>query len=335
MKSKVTKTVAIIIASAILFSIYNFTFPIDYDGVLVPYRKGKNWGFADTTKKVIVQCKYDKVFPFNGEYAIIEDNGFQGLIDKKGKFRIALAKYQKITVSEKGFILTMNSFNLFGLINQNFKEIVPCRYTSISGYEDNQSLAAVCTSNKWGLVNSKGKEFVGCKYAELTILPNYGLIKFSLNKKYGFLDTLGKEILAAKYDEIQFIKNKTYATAKIDGNCGLIDKSGKEIVECKYTEIVLFNDNLYKTKLDNKFGIVDSTGKEIVPCTFEQILKLEHHLIAVYQDQKYGLYAFDGTEIASCRYDWISDFKGAQFALVQRDGNEFYIDKNGVEFFEK
>lgn len=48
----------------------------------IPFRKGNLWGFSDTNKKVVIDCIYDKVFPFG-----IENDSFT-LVLRKGKYSI-------------------------------------------------------------------------------------------------------------------------------------------------------------------------------------------------------------------------------------------------------
>src|SRR6185503_1407318 len=58
---------------------------------LIPYHKGKLWGYCDSTKKMIIEPKYDNEDFFNKNGAVVQENGKYGIINKKGKY---LAKPQ-------------------------------------------------------------------------------------------------------------------------------------------------------------------------------------------------------------------------------------------------
>lgn len=92
---------------------------ISYSGIsfsqeiLVPYRKGNLWGFADTLGKLICEPKYDEVF-FSSEKKssselALPDNYF--LTTKNGKFgvffrnEIVPAQYVRIRSVENAFLM--------------------------------------------------------------------------------------------------------------------------------------------------------------------------------------------------------------------------------------
>src|SRR5437667_443785 len=39
---------------------------------LIPYRKSERWGFSDSNKKLVIQPKYDKAYPFSEGLAVVE-----------------------------------------------------------------------------------------------------------------------------------------------------------------------------------------------------------------------------------------------------------------------
>jgi hypothetical protein len=70
--------------SFLLFSLFMLIQNNSFGQYLIPVREGFKWGFADTTKKIIIPIKYDEVFPFingrarertNGELLTLMENG--------------------------------------------------------------------------------------------------------------------------------------------------------------------------------------------------------------------------------------------------------------------
>ena len=77
-----------------LFSLLFLTSGV-YAQDLIPYRKGDKWGFATEDKKIVVKPKYDDVWFFKGNLAMVMLKGKYGFVDKSGK-EVIPPKYDKI-----------------------------------------------------------------------------------------------------------------------------------------------------------------------------------------------------------------------------------------------
>lgn len=51
---------------------------------LIPYRKGDKWGFCTPDKKIVIDCVYDNVTPFEKGLACVEKEGIKSYINKQG-----------------------------------------------------------------------------------------------------------------------------------------------------------------------------------------------------------------------------------------------------------
>ena len=51
---------------------------------LIPYRKKDKWGFCTTDKTIVINCIYDRVFPFNDGFALVTINKKWGYINANG-----------------------------------------------------------------------------------------------------------------------------------------------------------------------------------------------------------------------------------------------------------
>jgi len=323
-----------IISVAILVVCSSYNMVDKYNGALIPFCKGKQWGFADTNRKVIIKCNYDKVQPFiDGVALVISDNAL-GMIDTKGKTVIGFGKYELITYLYNGLI-QVTSGGKSGFVNRQYKEIVSCKYDAVVDYDNYKGFVQTRAGEKWNVVTREGKElFKNSKYSDVSFFLDAGMIRVTLKKKYGFCDTLGKEIVSPKYDDCQFIEKTKFAWAKQGDKKALLDITGKELSAFDYDEITGFTSNLFKIKKGDKLGVINGVGKEIVPCNFDMIVKFDTGIVFVMKDKKYGLYNLQGKEVAPCKYDWISDFDNKAFTSVQINGKEFYIDNKGAEYIE-
>ncbi len=88
---------------------------------LIPYRKGDKWGYCTPDKKVVIQPKYDRAWPFREDLARVELNGKYGFIDRTGReivppkyddawsfseglARVGIGKRQGFFIGKYGFI---------------------------------------------------------------------------------------------------------------------------------------------------------------------------------------------------------------------------------------
>jgi len=94
----------------ILLSILMYINMLFAQKTLITYRKGELWGYADTTGKIIIKPKSDKVFVHNDfeRLKLLKDKK-TGIINEKGEIVIPI-DYQVINSANKvGFTVFENS----------------------------------------------------------------------------------------------------------------------------------------------------------------------------------------------------------------------------------
>jgi hypothetical protein len=98
---------------------------------LIPYRKGKQWGFSDASKKLIIPARYDYVERFSEGLALVALSGKNGRTDRK-----------------------------YGFIDKSGKEVIPLKYDSIKlPYEGLAEVGQNGNSDKLGYVGLDGTEY--------------------------------------------------------------------------------------------------------------------------------------------------------------------------------
>ena len=169
----------------------------------------------------------------------------------------------------------------WGFIDQEGKEIVPCRYDDV--YRFQESMAAVRLNNKWGFIDKEGKEIVPCQYDNVYSFQK-GMAAVCLDNKWGFINKEGKEIVPYRYNKVCSFQ-KGMAAVCLDNKWGFIDKEGKEIVPYRYDNVYSFQEGKVKVCLDNKWGVINESGKEIIPCIYDKICIFDNVIIANDQDK--------------------------------------------------
>jgi hypothetical protein len=111
------------------------------------------WGFMNDTGKVVVPCKYERVWFFSEEIAAVYLDGKWGYIDVNGK------------------------------------EITPYKYDDFDSFSE--GLARVNLNGKWGYIDKTGNEVVPFKYDDAWSFSE-GLARVKLNDKEFYIDKTGK-----------------------------------------------------------------------------------------------------------------------------------------------
>lgn len=157
------------------------------------------YGYVDDTGKEVIKCQYSDAGKFYDGYTSVLKDGVYYCIDKKGK-RIGTLdeKYQgvKSGIFVGGVMevyVEKNGKRLYGCINPKGKEVIPCKYDSVSDLFD--GLAVVRMKGKYGLVNKNGKVVLPIKYDEIEDSTGYGLWKVYDSGKIGCVDRTGKFIV--------------------------------------------------------------------------------------------------------------------------------------------
>lgn len=139
------------------------------EGLAVVLLKNK-YGFIDTTGKMIIKPKFEKIpiflnplkVGFSEGLACVKYKGKWGAIDKKGKFIIKPTFDEILTPFQEG-LAAVKINNKIGFINNEGKVIIPCEYDTLKLESPNvinvgfkNGLCLVTKGNLWGYINKKG-----------------------------------------------------------------------------------------------------------------------------------------------------------------------------------
>ena len=216
---------------------------------LIPYRKGKKWGFCDRNKKIMIECVYDLVWPFEeGLARVIKDEKW-GCIDTTGK-HVVPCQFEKIESFSEGFAKVMQD-RKWGYIDKIGSLITLCKFSNARSFSE--GLAGVMQEGKWGFIDKTGKEIIAFKYNDASPFSD-GLAAVSLNGKSCFIDKTGKEIIPFKYDYATPFSGGL-AMVQLEGKYGFIDKTGKVIISLKYDNAALFSEGIALVKKGEKSPI--------------------------------------------------------------------------------
>lgn len=186
-----------------------------------------------------------------GQSKIIEelDNG-NFIIENNKKFAISkntinpIFKFDTICKSRQDEYLFTKVDNLWGVVNQNGKIIIPNLYDNIN--------TACCYENL------KGKD-------------NFIVRK---HNKVGVLKYNNRFLIPMIYDKItSWVEYgpKAHYVSK-DNKIGLIKHNGKIMIPVSYDSLCYSNDRIIKGKINNKFGVLNSKNAIIIPFQYDALI---------------------------------------------------------------
>jgi hypothetical protein len=293
------------------------------------------WGYTDNKGKEVIKPQYIFAFDFENGLALV----------CKGKWE----------EDESGRYDTKEE--LWGMINKNGKEIVPCKFDEIKYFSteiekrDTRYLQAHYggwKEGKWGIINYSGEWIVEPIFGDLYYdISRDDCIEFSDEDKWNHPDDVPIGIYSIKekrvlfepqFTSVDFMADGTFKVEKFNSELDrnterIIDRNGKMIFDSIYT--YLFNrENGYETVIHEKcgkktYGLIDKNGNEILPCKFE--ISWNGLLTGIQQmifkkDEKYGLMTFDEKIIIESQYTSLRNIRN-EFLEAKIGGKDDSIDE--------
>ncbi len=302
---------------------------------LAAIRKGKRWGYADSTGKVIVLPKYDLAEPFNEGLALVgifnKQRGdtlryydsqldqdvteiryptIYEFLNKKGNIAFRLTDYDEVqsfsdSLAAVGkYIKEAGKKTMtYGFIRHNQTFALPLQYTAVGKVQ--KSVFSFRKDDRAGLINLKGDTVVQNIYD--VIKPFYCGWSLVLchNGKYNYIDNTGKKLLADDvWEASEFSENRAFV--KLDSRSqklSLIDEKGEVVKQLSFKYHGRFSEGLC------------GVWNRATAFTFEKV--------AAYID-------INGNKMEIGEYDQVGDFENG-LAKVKMDNDIFYINHTGKE----
>ncbi|MDX1903234.1 MAG: WG repeat-containing protein [Thermonemataceae bacterium] len=308
-------------------------------------------------QKMVVEPLYEFTNYANSNrdanFFTLSQNGKLALFDNEGK-QITPFMYTEVgggTIRSAGYAKVQNEKSLWGVVDKNGKEVVPCTYQEL-GLSVQDEMIAFREENRWGYVDvKKNKKIVEAIYDRADNFSD-GFGKVEKNKKVGFVDKNGRIVVPPKYEsalntnraivflmekntwkpyslrENKFISEKNYTGGNYDFSypyavvtCphenkllqGVLDTLGKEIIACQPAEFgfVLYQNLAVLQITEQKYKIFALPSGKELRAV-EGLVKVEDNIILISEKGEHSLIDFEGNILQK-----ITD-KNIQSVWVQR-----------------
>lgn len=99
-------------------------------GRLIPVSKGDGWGYTDADVRLQIDYQFDYAYAFVNDLAIVELDGFVGLIDLEGE-EVTPLQFEDLSRINQGYFI-FKSQGRFGLMDATGKQVLQHTYQRIS-----------------------------------------------------------------------------------------------------------------------------------------------------------------------------------------------------------
>lgn len=238
--------------------------------LLIPYRVGNNWGYSDSTGKLLIPAKYQEANPYCYGRGLVKRKGKFGYVDYNGKVALPIQYTQATNFrSERGVIYAKVTYKGKSLLINASGKSISVQFIFPTDYGLNSIICGITRPTKpystyhfdTNIDIEKG-DSITLNFLQFFYPDNNCIL---LAKKETGWGAISKEnhnlipfendtLLLEQYDYYKFKKNSLW---------GLYHKSGKLLIENKYTSLQVLDDSLILVTIANgKKGYLSFTGKE-------------------------------------------------------------------------
>jgi hypothetical protein len=208
------------------------------------------------------------------------------------------------------YIFMDKSTDLYGLLDENGKELIAAKYKDIKWIQNglfraSEKEGVVLIKANGNLINKKFQEIGDFKLVNQDDVDSERLAVAALyeTKKYGFINLSGDFAINPIFDKVRNFSNG-FAEVKINGKWGYIDKKGKIAIPAIY-------DDVWPFWLDGK-AMVAQKGKQ----------------------WKKGIININGVFVLNCEYDDVNAVNNNLYGYKKSENKSKIFNKDGKILFE-
>lgn len=291
---------------------------------LIPYHKGKKWGFCDASKQMIIGAKFDAARPFSGGWAAVKKKSLWGAIDSTGKTVLPF-RYEELGSFKEGFA-TAGMNGMLGLIDKSGSFIIPANYDKIKVFEKDFFLARD-TAGRFFLYDKAGKMLCQALDMDEEVFSNRLIVferEVEMKLTKADADSLLAELVPGSDDRDIADVKKGFIRKKLTGVYDL--KKRKEVLPPQYEEVEIGITNVGLSEEKRKeLEKLDDEGKDFIEGN-EQLF-----YFFTEGPRGNGIYSLSKGEIIPAQYERLDDdawFEAGR-AIAQDRTGWFILDLNG------
>ncbi|MHA4847771.1 WG repeat-containing protein [Flavitalea antarctica] len=236
------------------------------------------YGFIDSTGKLVVEFRYDRVLDFSEGFAVVVEHGKYGYINKDGVELIKPQYEDAASFSEGLAAVKINDKN--GFINTDGRMVIGPRYARacwVSAFSE--GLAPVYfEDDAAGYIDREGKLIIPADYLYVSAFSEgLALVQPKGKTKYGYINKKGEIVIEPIY-ELSLPFSEGVASVKLSRPDGstffrVLNKDGRTIADnLNYSFTGIFREGLAGVETnDYRWGFIDKYGTEVIPPKYASV----------------------------------------------------------------
>lgn len=288
-----------------------------------PDKQGNvNYGFLDSTGKVVIEPRYAGAGFFNeglapvgfvrgteSRYSQAEQTTFThriikwGYIDVNGKTVLAPVWDEALPFFEG--MAKVSSSGEWGFINKKGKTVVVPKYDDVSDFEN--GLASVTKKNHYSVIDTLGNELIPFRYSRYSLSFNEGLssahdVADPDHLLWGYIDLSGNWVIEPRYESVRDFHDSIAAVESTDG-WGFINHRDEYVIQPVYRWVYNFSDGLCAAQnKEGLWGFINAAGNVCVPFKYTEVKEFSEGLAAVMVGYRWGFIDKRGEMIIEPKY---------------------------------
>jgi len=242
--------------------------------LLIPYRKGQLWGFANERMKIVIPPQFEKAGFFKREnnlyYAEGILHGKPVIITEDGEYMedefssgqsewidlgMSIEWYQEEVEDAS---LSVNGKHGYRLRGGTFSHAPVYEFASSFLQGESLAILKLKATGKFGVTDTTGSIRIPFENDRLFPIDAQALIfAGKVGQKWRIVDGTNNRVNPSDFDEVYEVANDRVRARK-DGKYGYLDRKGKEVIQFKYDVAYNFSDE----PAINNFALVGYTNFE-------------------------------------------------------------------------
>ncbi len=299
-----------------------------------------NWGYIDKSGREVIKPQYIYAFNFINDRAVVA----------KGKWE----KHKK-SDNESNQEHYWTEEELWGVIDKNGNEIIPCKYDEIRWFIDDynniiedyyQVHTGGWENGKWAILDRNGNFITEPIFEDYSYDYFDGLMTYREKATWddvpiGIYDLKENKILfEPQFDDVTFLDDGNILVEFFDKDLGhkvekIIDHKGKDVFKSDYTSIYPWwnpvvavkegeNSTIYNI-IDEKGNILESKEFDEKVSVFNSAVNFETKTYIYSDNDKRGLKNFDGKILIPAKYEYFEQSRcndNFYYFEVKKDSNQ-------------
>jgi len=291
--------------------------------------KGGMWGFINSNGVFKIAPAYQKVENFAHRTAIVQQNNLWGLVNDSNKVIVPIqySFIERMPHTDDSLLIIAEDKNEKGYADSKGKIVISIDYDELKPIAE--GMVSVKKNGKWGFVGINSTKTSELMYDDELVFSD-SLCAVKLNKKWGFVGLDFNMVIPNKFESISNFSHQL-AFVKEQSHFEIINKKGEIRSNLKLKEVYDYEHGVAIAKKTDDYGLIDTNGHWIVSPKFHKILPFNKHQTAIAHASpgKHVLINTKGEHISFHQFDSIDDFHEG-LAIVKHNGKYGFIDTSGT-----